>query len=378
MDNLNISDIHAIGTGKTSAYMAASEYVRKIPNFETEQLAIYLNRKEKRDLSIVKLFVENGAEILHRRILSNVCGNNHTEIFEYIMQNITQNGLKDLENGNLLDMYLNESDPDEYRPVLRAFDNGHHDMVKILINLGASFTFNDNYLAKKCINQDPKLLEFLHAQGLDLTFDDNYLLFHYVQSSTFTYPMVQVVDYLLKNGADLNGRNHTILSHVSSFYLLDHLTDNYAEKISEDSIEKAIEIFYMNGYEINLLNEIRRLMGKSKYSDSLYETLKIRLPRYFRSFLTNECHSYKLKPEEIKVIIDCIYLSQIGESKLSEILNEKDWDYYIPDYAIDKIIWTCPVKWPVKSLYKAWIKDRVNKDVQLNDFRLAFKLKEKV
>ena len=350
----------------------------KTPNFETEQLAIYLNRKEKRDLSIVKLFVENGADLENPRILSNVCGNNHIEIFDYILDTRADKGVRNYQNVNFLNNFLNESDPDEYRPVLRAFDNGHYDMVKILINLGASFTFNDNYLAKRLINQDPKLFEFLHAQGLDLTFDDNYLLFHYVQSSTFTYPMIQVVDYLLKNGADLNGRNHTILSHVSSFYLLDHLTDNYAEKFSEDSIEKAIEIFYMNGYEINLLNEIQRLMGKSKYRESLYETLKIRLPRYFRSFLTNECHSHKLKPEEIKVIIDCIYLSQIGESKLSEILNEKDWDYFIPDYAIDKIIYTCPVKWPVKSLYKAWIKDRVNKDVQLEYFQSAFRLRDKV
>jgi hypothetical protein len=346
------------------------------PNFETEQLVIYLNRKEKRDLSIVKLFVENGADLEYPRILSNVCGNNHTEIFDYILENCVQKGGKS-DDINFLNSFLDESDPDEYRPVLRAFDNGHYDMFKTLINLGANFTFNGNYIAKRLINQDPKLFKFLHTKGLDLTFDDNYLLFHYVQNSTFTHPMIQVVDYLLANGADLNGRNNGILSHVSSFYLLDHLTDFHSEKFSEDSIEKAIEIFYMNGYEINLINEIQRLMWKSKYRESLSETLKIRLPKYFKNFLDNGCFTCKLNPNEIKVIIDCIYLSKINEPKLSDILNIENHDYYIPDFAIWKVIYTCPVKWPVKSLYKAWIKDRVNKDVQLYEFKSAFELRGK-
>jgi hypothetical protein len=347
------------------------------PNFETEQLAIYLNRKEKRDLAIVKLFVENGADLEYPRILSNVCGHGHTEIFDYILKNcVKKGGISD--DINFLNSFLDETDPDEYRPVLRAFDNKHFDLFKTLINLGASFSFNDNYIAKRVIHQDPKILEFLHTKGLDLSFDDNYLLFHYVQNNAFTHQMILIVDYLLANGADLNGRNHTILSHVSSMVLLDHLTDNYADRFSKESIEKTIDIYYMNGYEKNFIDEIHRLMNKSNYKDSLLEILKSKLPQYFRNFLENRCYTFKLKPEEIRTIIDLCYLNNSFSVNVSDILNIEGHDYDIPDYAIDRIIYTVPVKWPVKSLYKAWIKDRVNKDVELGYFQSAFKLRENI
>ena len=172
---------------------------------------------------------------------------------EFVLQLVQKHyELPWLEELEKLNPNLNITDSTGKTLLQYAIDDNNAELAENLLEHGVAVNVvNSNYLAELKYNQ-PEITALLLAHGADtsyITASGQTLLMAAVQNLNVT-----LVEYLLKNGADVSVRDKD--GNTMLFYVAEALKNrqNLAEDELLAGIKRIMELFAQNGVDVNVQN----------------------------------------------------------------------------------------------------------------------------